>query len=121
VLDEAAVADWIVSFRPGAMHDVFIARLVEGFGRRHVLLLPDERGGSAGDRWTPRPFGGTISRVELDRRLEGGSRIAVVDSPIAPDVMLLAVIRPDGTVDLDPAGAERAPGDRMIVLVPSPG
>ncbi|MGA9276498.1 cation:proton antiporter [Ilumatobacter sp.] len=121
-MEQADLAKVLVSFHPGAVHSVFVARLTEHVGRRHVLLLPDEVPtiGGVSDPWTPRPFGGRLTRTELDRRLGEGWTIApgasTDDSVDGSEP--LAVVHEDGTIDLDPRRSTSQPADVVIALIP---
>ncbi|WP_051062784.1 cation:proton antiporter [Ilumatobacter nonamiensis] len=121
-VERAGVSKVIVSFRPGIVHSVFVARLTELIGRRHVLLLPDEVPSIAGvaDPWTPRPFGGTLTRSAIERHVDEGWEIRARTGSLPHGHLLLAVVTSDGVVDLQPETSDGDDVERIISLGPPP-
>jgi hypothetical protein len=118
-IESMGLSTIIASFRPGTVHSLFVARLTEHVGRRHVLLLPDEIPSIGGftDPWIPRPFG-TLTRSELERRLASGWTISSESGSGSDDEISLARIRSDGTVHFRPDDRERVDAETSIVLRP---
>ena len=116
-VEEAAVADMVVSFRQGAVNALVISTFIEVLGRRQVLLLPD--GSSAAPRRlipspgegtshiipsplriTNRPFRGALTLTSLVERLRSGWQIETFDHSPPADSIVLAAVGDDGRVDL---------------------
>jgi NhaP-type Na+/H+ or K+/H+ antiporter len=99
--------------------------LVERFGRRNVLRLPSTKVSADIDRLLPtqfsaRLFGPGITYEHIERRVAAGATIGVVNGATrghgddGGDVLLLAAVRSDGTVNLQP-GARTPVGDEILI------
>ncbi|MEM8620658.1 MAG: cation:proton antiporter [Actinomycetota bacterium] len=116
-VEEAAVADLVVSFRRGAVNALVVSTFIEILGRRQVLLLPNGTTNaprrlipSPGERITRiipsplritnRPFRGALTRTAINERLSSGWQIQAVDQSPPVDSIVLAAVDEDGRVDL---------------------
>ncbi|MEO1056542.1 MAG: cation:proton antiporter [Actinomycetota bacterium] len=118
-VEEAAVADMVVSFRRGAVNALVISNFIEILGRRQVLLLPEgdsdlprrlipPPGEGISEivpsplRVTNRPFRGTQTRTSIDDRLQSGWRIDLTSATPPDGAIVLANVDERGRVDLQP-------------------
>ncbi|MEM9514661.1 MAG: cation:proton antiporter [Actinomycetota bacterium] len=118
-VEEASVADMVVSFRHGAVNALVISSFIEILGRRQVLLLrngdsdaPRRLIPPAGEgisdiipsplRVTNQPFRGTLTRTSIDERLRAGWRIDLTSATPPDGAVVLAEVDERGRVDLQP-------------------
>ncbi len=117
-LDGAELSQVLVAGKEGTALVLVMAVLVEELGRRHVLRLPDPDAAGIGGRLTTRasahPFAPGTTRADIEDRIGAGSVVRRVDAT-GGGVLPLAVIAPDGTVDLE-AAVDRATGPDDVVI-----
>jgi hypothetical protein len=108
---------------PGDVEVTFVrARLVELFGRRHVYTVlepppPGYRGRMRSEAAAP-AFAPGVHRTDLDARALAGATVEVVArSDAAEGALLLAAVRPDGSVNLAPGRRHVGANDVLIGLV----
>jgi NhaP-type Na+/H+ or K+/H+ antiporter len=122
-LHEADVAQVAVCTAPGL--NLGELALIEHFGRRNVLRLPSSRASADLDRRLPRrlsarPFAPGVTFEDIDHLVESGATIeyfAATGSRSRDELLPLAAVGPDGTVNLQPGSRPPHPGDRVIGLV----
>lgn len=122
-LHESDLSQVLVSSPPGLILTLAMAGFIERLGRRHVLRLPESSGGLDSRLATgasAQPFAPGITRQEIERRVAAGATVHVVDAD-RTDVLRLASVAADGTVDLTVADRAPRPGDTVIALVGGPG
>jgi hypothetical protein len=121
-LEDAHLARALVS-TPGDVEVTLVrARLVELFGRRHVYTVleppPPGHRGRFGSEVAAPAFAPGVHRTDLDARARAGATVAVVPHLDAREgALLLAAIRPDGSVNLTPGRRRVGSGDVLIALV----
>ena len=119
---DAAVGQAIVSVPSDAALTLLESDLIELLGRRHVLRVA--RAVTAPghtfipERFSARPFAGEVTREEIGRRVDEGATIEVLTDATRPDVLLLAAITVDGSVNLEPLSVSPGPDDVLIGVVP---
>jgi NhaP-type Na+/H+ or K+/H+ antiporter len=121
-LEDARLSRAVVS-TPGDVEVTFVrARLVELFGRRHVYTVlepppPGYRARMRSEAAAP-AFAPGVHRTDLDARALAGATVAVVArSDAAEGALLLAAVRPDGSVNLAPGRRHVGANDVLIGLV----
>jgi NhaP-type Na+/H+ or K+/H+ antiporter len=121
-IDDAHLSRAVVS-TPGDVEVTLVrARLVELFGRRHVYTVldpppPGHRTRFGAEAAAP-AFAPGVHRTDLDARMQAGATVAVVpDHQAAAGALLLAAVRPDGTVNLAPGRRRVGSNDVLIALV----
>jgi hypothetical protein len=110
---------------PGDIETTLVrARLVEVVGRRHVYSVVDPEPGRRrlGTEIEAPAFAPGVHRADLDARVRAGSRVVVIARGANPgsDALLLAAVRPDGSVNLAPGRRRVGANDALVALV-SPG
>ena len=121
-LETLGVAQALVDLSPGLTHNLLLAVLTETLGRARVhRVVP--AGGSKVEHtleWaaTARAFGPDVTSDDLDRRVDSGARVRTLAHGAEPGEadLLLAVVGPDGGVDLRPQGPA-VDGDSTIVVL----
>ena len=98
------------------------ARLVELVGRRHVYSVveaPTGRHAWLGAEVEAPAFAPGVHRTDLDAQVEAGAMVTVVPRGAPRDErgLVLAAVRPDGSVNLAPGRRRVGPHDRLIGLV----
>jgi len=99
------------------------ARLVELVGRRHVYSVvdapPPERRPWLGSEVEAPAFAPGVHRIELDAQSQTGATVVVLPQGSARDrgMLLLAAVRPDGSVNLAPGRRRVGSHDALIALV----
>lgn len=92
--------------------------------RRHIHRVPYSRSHGVGaaipGRWTARAFGGTLTRVDIQRRLDDGATLETVSIPIPPGATVLAVVNADARVDFNPSAEPDREDLTLIALVDPP-
>jgi len=87
--------------------------LIEIMGRRRVLRLPDRQAGTVARRIfqheSAYAFGPDVTLQDIDALVEVGAVVAVVDGPMHEDVLPLAAVAANGTVNLQPGNRSRKP------------
>lgn len=120
-LAEAKVAQVLVSNDPGPALTVATAVFIEHLGRRHVLRVPDPDAAGMDEalaRMASRhPFAPGLTRSHIDDRVAAGATVRVVAPDQAGDVLALAAVAADGTVDLTVSDHEPASDATVIGLV----
>jgi NhaP-type Na+/H+ or K+/H+ antiporter len=102
------------------------SRMIETMGRRRVFRLPDRdatdiRGRHAVADRSAHPFAPGITLQDVSSRVDSGAVVKVIDQPATDDVLPLAAVSPDGSVNLQPGGHSPAADDALIALVsPAP-
>jgi NhaP-type Na+/H+ or K+/H+ antiporter len=120
-LATARLGSAVVAADPSSMTDLVVAEMVETLGRRHVYVVPT--GAEAGvDRllhegWTNKPFIRGVTMAELDRRVAAGAELRPFPGEPPPGAISLAVVDPNGSVDLQPGVHRRTAGASVIALV----
>lgn len=124
-LDEAALQQVLVSSRPNTVLTVVMAVFVERLGRRHLLRLPEDEATGIDSRLatgaSAHAFARGITRSDIEDRVTAGATVQVVTDAAGEDMLTLAAVSPDGTVDLRVAGTTPRPGDAVIALVEPEG
>ncbi|MDH3227720.1 MAG: cation:proton antiporter [Thermoleophilia bacterium] len=119
---DADLAQMVVCAPSGVLTNLFGAAVVERMGRRGVLRLPDRpaTGAVSGrvlEDETLHPFHPRASLQDITERVDAGAVVEVIDDPTRDDVLPLAAVRPDGTVNLQPGRDAPAPEDTVVGLV----
>lgn len=121
-IDDLGAAKALVSVSPGMTQNLVVALLTERLGRRHVYRL-FQAGESGIERTleraaTARAFGTDVTDTDLSERIRAGATVQALASgrPAAEGDLVLASIRPDGYVDLNPGQRRPAEGDTLVVL-----
>ena len=121
-ISDAHLSRAVVS-TPGDVEVTLVrARLVELYGRRHVYTVLDpspsgHRSRLASEAEAP-AFAPGVHRPDLDARARAGASVAVVARREAAAAgLLLAAVRPDGSVNLAPGRRRVGPNDVLIALV----
>jgi NhaP-type Na+/H+ or K+/H+ antiporter len=96
--------------------------LIESMGRRKVLRLPDGRqtnalGGRVVTDRSAHPFEPGVTVQSIEARVAAGATVELLDRPPVPDDLVLAVVSPDGAVNLQPDGRGGGEDDSVIALV----
>ncbi|MEZ5143381.1 MAG: cation:proton antiporter [Acidimicrobiales bacterium] len=111
----------LVATEPQALVTLVVAELVEHLGRSHVYVVPLHGEGSVRralfEAWTPQPFAADVSLDRIRSRLAAGAEVRVCPEGISDGAIPLAAVRPDGSVDLRPGLARRAPTGTVVALV----
>jgi NhaP-type Na+/H+ or K+/H+ antiporter len=99
-----------------------VSELISHYGRRHVFRLPGSRTSAHLDRRLPkrlsrRPFGPGITFEDIEARVASGATVRTLDDHTAADVLMLAAVSPDGTVNLQPGSRSPTADDLVIALV----
>lgn len=131
---EADLHAAVVAARPGAVVTLVSADLIERLGRRHVLRLPhsSEHGiqGALDRDWNPHPFVAGTTWADVADRAERGETVQVLPLDQVPSLtdrrgdvdpagpLPLAVVEPDGHVDLRPGRSAVRPGSTVLALAP---
>ena len=100
------------------------SRMVETMGRRRVFRLPDRdatdlRGRHAIADRSAHPFAPGVSLQDVNSRADAGAVVRVIDQPATDDMLPLAAVSPDGSVNLQPGSRSPGPDDTLIALVSS--
>jgi hypothetical protein len=103
-----------------------VSELISHYGRRHVFRLPGSRTSAHLDRRLPkrisrRPFGPGITFEEIETRVAAGATVRPLDGHTEADVLMLAAVSPDGTVNLQPDSRSPTANDLVIALVDPAG
>ncbi len=119
---DADIAQVAVLAPSGALTNLFSAKAVERMGRRGVLRLPDRPAtgaviGRVLEDQTLHPFDPRVSLEDITALVDAGAVVEVIDGPTREDVLPLAAVRPDGTVNLQPGRDAPAPEDTVIALI----
>lgn len=106
--------------RPGLSHPTM--ELIERFGRRNVLRLPTSAVTAEIDRHLPsrlieEPFAPGLTFERIDELVAGGAIVRTVIAGDRSDVLPLATIDRDGTVDVRPFGRTPDYGGPVVALV----
>jgi hypothetical protein len=121
-IEDAHLSRAVVS-TPGDLEVTLVrARLVELVGRRHVYTvldpLPHGQRARLGTEVEAPAFAPGVHRADLDARVRAGGMVAVVPrSELGDGALLLAAVRPDGSVNLAPVRRRVGPNDVLIGLV----
>jgi NhaP-type Na+/H+ or K+/H+ antiporter len=113
-----------VVWTPGDVEVALVrARLVELVGRRHVYSVidapPSGRRAWLGAEVEAPAFAPGVHRPDLDAHVDAGATVVVLPHGTARDVqaLLLAAVRPDGSVNLAPGRRRVGPNDVLVALV----
>jgi hypothetical protein len=120
-IEGACLARAVVS-TPGDIETTLVrARLVELVGRRHVYAVVDPEPGQRrlGTEVEAAAFAPGVHRADLDARVKAGARVVAMPRGTKPDVdaLLLAAVRPDGSVNLAPGHRRIGANDVLVALV----
>jgi hypothetical protein len=122
-IDSARLSRAVVS-TPGDVELTLVrARLVELVGRRHVYSvldpLPPGRRTRLGTEVEAPAFAPGVFRADLDARVEAGATVTVLaaGSKWRETPMVLAAVRPDGSVNLAPGRRRVGADDVLVALV----
>lgn len=120
-LDQAGLSQVLISNERTNLLTVVTALFIERLGRRHVILIPEPQSRAVGSRIaagaTARPSVPGMTRSDIERRVAAGATVRVVPEPGGEDVLPLAAVSADGTVDLQSPGRSPTPGETVIALV----
>ena len=122
LMEQSDIRSMIISI-PHDMVTALITRaIIDDLGRRHVLHVPMNRPMPAAswlpERWSAEPFGGRLSRLELETRFDEGQPIEVLQPEQLDSALLLAGVGPDGSVTFRPD--EHHPESAFIGMVGEP-
>jgi hypothetical protein len=103
-----------------------VSALISHYGRRHVFRLPGSQTSANLDRRLPkriskRPFGPGITFEDIEARVAAGATVRTLDDHTDDDVLMLAAVSPDGTVNLQPGSRKPSTHDLVIALVNAAG
>jgi hypothetical protein len=123
-IEEAGLSRAVVS-TPGDVEMALVrARLVELVGRRHVYAVVDPAPGRRrlGTEVEAPAFAPGVHRADLDARVQAGAQVIVTRRGAKPaaGAMLLAAVRPDGSVNLAPGRRRVRVNDALVVLTNDP-
>lgn len=120
-VEEARIAKALVYVHAGLTEDLVTADLAETLGRRNVYrVFHDEETTierSVEFASTERAVGPGVTDAEVRHHVERGARVDVIDTADVEQGLLLAAVRPDGTVNLHPGKLHPAPSDVLVGLV----
>jgi NhaP-type Na+/H+ or K+/H+ antiporter len=107
---------------PGDVETTLLrARLVELVGRRHVYAVVDPAPGRRrlGAEVEAPAFAPGVYRADLDARVQAGAEVTVTPRGTKPpaDALVLAAVRPDGSVNLAPGRRRVGANDALIAVV----
>lgn len=118
---EAEVSQVLIASKPGPVLTIATAVFVERLGRRHVLRLPVSHDTGFESRLAtgagPHPFAPGVTLSDIEERIGAGAKVRRVDDTSVGDILPLAAVGADGTVNLRVADKATRPGDVVIALV----
>ena len=119
-IEDAGLAQAVVATETDTLVDLVVAELVEQLGRSHVFVLhPHETGVERllDEAWSPQPFAPEVDLSALDRRMATGGEVRPCPDGLPEGAIPLAVVAPDGTVDLRPGLRRRRGASRDGTLI----
>lgn len=120
-IEEAGLAQALISSKPSAGLTLLTAELVEQLGRRHVIQLPETHL-SVVDTILPtgakaHPFAPDVTRADIEERVEAGATIQIVEESDPDTILPLAMVTSDGTVSFRVDDTSADAGHTIIGLV----
>lgn len=121
-IEEMGAAKALVNVNRGITQNLVLALLTERLGRRHVyrVIKADETSieRTLEKAATARAFGPEVTDADVHSRIDGGASIHTLAEDASPGEsdLVLASVREDGWVDLQPTTAEVVRGETLVVL-----